>query len=253
MNAVCRKRSTRSSPRVAKLEKEVRDRREVHDREREVLHGIEVEQTRAEADWERLREHAAGRTRSRGRIAAGGRTRYRTMNRRHCAPISRGCAPRSSGSVRSICSPSRSSTSSRRGRTSSRTSARISWRPCTSLDETIREIDANLHRAFRGHLPAGQRGLCRDLQHPLRRRHRPSRSGRRGRPAGVGNRHHRPTPRQEEPVGPAAVGWRKGPDRAVAPDRALPDQALAVLHPRRGRRAARRRQRRATRQIWSRP
>jgi chromosome segregation protein len=44
---------------VSKLEKEVRVRREVHDREREVLHGIEVEQTRAEADWDRLREHAA--------------------------------------------------------------------------------------------------------------------------------------------------------------------------------------------------
>jgi chromosome segregation protein len=44
---------------VAKLEKEVRVRREVHDREREVLHTIEVEQTRAEADWDRLREHAA--------------------------------------------------------------------------------------------------------------------------------------------------------------------------------------------------
>jgi chromosome segregation protein len=44
---------------VAKLEKEVRDRREIHDRVRDVLHGIEVEQTRAEADWDRLREHAA--------------------------------------------------------------------------------------------------------------------------------------------------------------------------------------------------
>jgi len=41
------------------LEKEVRIRRETHEQEREVLHGIEVEQTRAEGDWERLREHAA--------------------------------------------------------------------------------------------------------------------------------------------------------------------------------------------------
>jgi chromosome segregation protein len=45
--------------RVSKLEKEVRVRRETHDREREVLHNIEVEQTRSEADWERVREHAA--------------------------------------------------------------------------------------------------------------------------------------------------------------------------------------------------
>jgi chromosome segregation protein len=43
--------------RVGKLEKEVRVRRESHERERETLHGIEVEQTRTEADWERLREH----------------------------------------------------------------------------------------------------------------------------------------------------------------------------------------------------
>jgi chromosome segregation protein len=45
--------------RVSKLEKEVRVRRETHDREREVLHNIEVERTRAEADWERVSEHAA--------------------------------------------------------------------------------------------------------------------------------------------------------------------------------------------------
>jgi chromosome segregation protein len=45
--------------RVSSLEKEVRIRRETHDRQREVLHGIEVEQTRSEAEWERVREHAA--------------------------------------------------------------------------------------------------------------------------------------------------------------------------------------------------
>jgi chromosome segregation protein len=45
--------------RVASLEKEVRVRRETHDRERETLHNIEVEQTRSDADWERVREHAA--------------------------------------------------------------------------------------------------------------------------------------------------------------------------------------------------
>jgi chromosome segregation protein len=45
--------------RVTALEKEVRVRRETHDREREVLHAIEVDQTRFDADWERLREHAS--------------------------------------------------------------------------------------------------------------------------------------------------------------------------------------------------
>jgi chromosome segregation protein len=45
--------------RVAALEKEVRERREVHEAQRDALHAIEVEQTRAQADWERLREHAA--------------------------------------------------------------------------------------------------------------------------------------------------------------------------------------------------
>ncbi len=45
--------------RVASLEREVRVRREAHDREREVLHVIEVEQTRFDGDWERLREHAS--------------------------------------------------------------------------------------------------------------------------------------------------------------------------------------------------
>ncbi|MBD3853773.1 MAG: hypothetical protein IFJ96_03235, partial [Acidobacteria bacterium] len=48
-----------TSTRVSALEKEVRLRRETHEQEREVLHGIEVEQTRGEGDWERLREHAA--------------------------------------------------------------------------------------------------------------------------------------------------------------------------------------------------
>ena len=45
--------------RVSALEKEVRQRRETHEQQRDVLHAVEVEQTRAEADWERLREHAA--------------------------------------------------------------------------------------------------------------------------------------------------------------------------------------------------
>jgi len=48
-----------STARVSALEKEVRLRRETHEREREVLHAVEVEQTRAEGDWERLREHTA--------------------------------------------------------------------------------------------------------------------------------------------------------------------------------------------------
>jgi chromosome segregation protein len=46
--------------RVNRLEQEVRKRREVHERERDVLHAIEVEQMRADAEWERLREHTAG-------------------------------------------------------------------------------------------------------------------------------------------------------------------------------------------------
>ncbi len=44
---------------VGELEKEVRQRRDTHEQKRDLLHEIEVEQTRAEADWERLREHAA--------------------------------------------------------------------------------------------------------------------------------------------------------------------------------------------------
>jgi chromosome segregation protein len=45
--------------RVNGLEKEVRQRRATHEQQRDVLHAVEVEQTRAEADWERLRERAA--------------------------------------------------------------------------------------------------------------------------------------------------------------------------------------------------
>jgi len=41
------------------LEKDVRQRRSTHERERDILHEIEVEQTRADAEWDRLREHAA--------------------------------------------------------------------------------------------------------------------------------------------------------------------------------------------------
>jgi chromosome segregation protein len=45
--------------RVESLEKEVRQRREEHDRQREALHEIEVDQTRVAGELERLREHAA--------------------------------------------------------------------------------------------------------------------------------------------------------------------------------------------------
>jgi chromosome segregation protein len=48
-----------TAAKVAALEKEVRERRESHEAQRDALHAIEVEQTRTEADWERLREHAA--------------------------------------------------------------------------------------------------------------------------------------------------------------------------------------------------
>jgi chromosome segregation protein len=44
---------------VEKLDKEVRQRRDEHEREREVLHTLEVELTRLDAEWERLRESAA--------------------------------------------------------------------------------------------------------------------------------------------------------------------------------------------------
>jgi len=48
-----------ATTRVDVLEKEVRKRRETHERERDTLHAIEVEQTRADAEWQRLRELAA--------------------------------------------------------------------------------------------------------------------------------------------------------------------------------------------------
>ena len=43
---------------VEKLEREVRERRETHQRARDVLHQIEMEQTRLEGEWELLRDHA---------------------------------------------------------------------------------------------------------------------------------------------------------------------------------------------------
>ena len=48
-----------TAERVGKLEKEVRRRRETHEAERDVLHAIEVEQTRTQGEWQRLRDHAA--------------------------------------------------------------------------------------------------------------------------------------------------------------------------------------------------
>jgi chromosome segregation protein len=48
-----------TASKVDELEKDVRQRRSTHERERDTLHEIEVEQTRADAEWDRLREHAA--------------------------------------------------------------------------------------------------------------------------------------------------------------------------------------------------
>jgi chromosome segregation protein len=45
--------------RVSELEKEVRAQRQEHDTRREALHSIEVEGTKADAEWQRLREHVA--------------------------------------------------------------------------------------------------------------------------------------------------------------------------------------------------
>jgi len=112
-----------TSTRVSALEKEVRIRRETHEQEREVLHGIEVEQTRAEGDWERLREHAADE------LSLAPETTP-TMTRRAFAPTSTRCAPSSNVSGRSISLHSRSWTSLKSAQVSSRTSATTSWRPC---------------------------------------------------------------------------------------------------------------------------
>ena len=48
----------RRAARVDRLDKEVRQRRDEHERAREVLHEIEVESTRVDADWQRLRDAA---------------------------------------------------------------------------------------------------------------------------------------------------------------------------------------------------
>jgi chromosome segregation protein len=49
----------KSTSAVDALDQEVRQRREAHDRARELLHEVEVEQTRLDAEWDRLRESAA--------------------------------------------------------------------------------------------------------------------------------------------------------------------------------------------------
>ena len=59
-----------------------------------------------------------------------------------------------------------------------------------------------------------------------------------------GDRDRRAPAGQEKPVDPAPVGRREGVDGDRPPDRDLPVQALPFLHPRRGRRAARRGQHR---------
>ncbi len=45
---------------VERLDREVRQRREEHERAREAFHALEVDQTRLDASWDRLRETAAG-------------------------------------------------------------------------------------------------------------------------------------------------------------------------------------------------
>ena len=49
----------KASARVERLDREVRQRRDEHDRARESLHAVEVELTRVGSEWERLRELAA--------------------------------------------------------------------------------------------------------------------------------------------------------------------------------------------------
>jgi chromosome segregation protein len=49
-----------AATKVEQLDREVRQRREEHERAREQLHALEVDQTRLDSSWDRLRESAAG-------------------------------------------------------------------------------------------------------------------------------------------------------------------------------------------------
>ena len=98
---------------------------------------------------------------------------------------------------------------------------------------------------------AVQRGLRRDspplpraVRAPLPRRQGRPAAGGREQSAGVGGRDRLPAAGEEAAVGDAAVRRREGADRDGAAVRDLPLQAVALLPAGRGRRPARRRQRR---------
>jgi chromosome segregation protein len=78
-------------------------------------------------------------------------------------------------------------------------------------------------------------------------------AARRGGPARERDRHHGAAARQAAAERDAALGRREGAHRHLAAVRDLPVQAVALLHPRRGGRAPRRRQHRPLREDARRP
>ena len=88
-------------------------------------------------------------------------------------------------------------------------------RPSATINENFKQIFERLFQRRQGRDEAA-------------RRERHARDRHRDRRAAAG---------QAQPVDPAALGRREGADRDRAPVRDLPVQALALLHPRRGRRA----------------
>ena len=116
----------------------------------------------------------------------------------------------------------------------SRSSRRRSRRSTGPRGERFRETFDAVNAAVPGGVPA-----------PVRRRARQPVADRRERHARDRHRDHRqPAGQEGQPEHRAAVGRREGADRGVAAVRDLPGQAVAVLHAGRGRRAARRGQRR---------
>src|SRR4029453_16758537 len=102
------------------------------------------------------------------------------------------------------------------------------------------EDQRDLRRAVCRSVRRDQRQLHRNVHAPLPRRNGGDAAARRERPSGVGGRDHRAAPRKTEPVDPAPFRRREGADCDLAPDGDLPFPAVAVLHSRRGGRAARR-------------
>ena len=149
-----------------------------------------------------------------------------------------------SGSAPSTCAPRRSSTRSKRS-TQPHHRARRPGRGDPRLRQGIQSLNREARERLLTSFEVVNRPLQEAVRRAVRRRHRRAAADRERGSARSRPRNHGQAARQEAGDAVAALGRRAGADRAGADLRRVPHQPGADLRARRGRRAARRLQRRA--------